>query len=201
MKYIVDFSTIGPKTAVAASDVLKEHEITYIEAPVSGGTIGAADGTLALMVSCPRQDFDKLEETLKVFGNVFHVGEGYGQAQTLKLANNMLSVCAVVATGEALAMGAKAGISATKMLEVINKSSGRNTATETKYPRAVVPRTFDFGFSTMLAYKDVRLCVDESEGLGVPMMIGATVREMMAITNSCYGPDSDLTCVAKVIEH
>lgn len=199
-RYVVDFSTIGPKTAIRVASTLKERGITYIEAPVSGGPKGAANGTLAVMVACLKSDFEHMEEPLKLFGNVFHVGEGYGQAQTLKLANNMLSVCAVVATAEALAMGVKAGLSPTKMLEVINKSSGRNTATEAKYPRAVVPRTFDYGFSTRLAYKDVRLCVDESEALGVPMMIGATVREMMAITNSCYGADSDFTYAAKVVE-
>lgn len=200
VNYVVDFSTIGPKTAIYASTVLKEHHITYIEAPVSGGVAGAENGTLAVMVSCPKKIFDHLEKVLAIFGNVFHVGEGYGQAQTLKLANNMLSVCAVVATGEALAMGAKAGLSPTRMLEVINKSSGRNTATEAKYPKAVVTRTFDYGFSTGLAYKDVRLCVDESEGLGVPMMVGAIVREILAITNSCYGPGSDFTTAARVIE-
>lgn len=199
-RYVVDFSTIGPKAAVEVAAVLREHQIIYVEAPVSGGPKGAANGTLAVMVSCASQAFEEVGKSLEIFGTVFHVGEGYGQAQTLKLANNMLSVCAVVATAEALSMGVKAGLSPTRMLEVINKSSGRNTATEAKYPRAVVTRTFDYGFSTRLAYKDVRLCVDESEGLGVPMIIGAAVRQIMAITNSSYGPDSDFTTAARVVE-
>ena len=62
------------------------------------------------------------------------------------------------------------------------------------------PRSFDSGFATGLAYKDVRLCVDEAEALGVPMVAGAVIREMMAITNAKFGGDSDFTSVAKLLE-
>jgi len=86
------------------------------------------------------------------------------------------------------------------MVEIINASSGRNSATEDKFPRAILPRTFDFGFATALSYKDVRLCVDEAESMGVPMVIGAAVRQMLAVTQAKFGPDSDFTSIAKVIE-
>jgi 3-hydroxyisobutyrate dehydrogenase-like beta-hydroxyacid dehydrogenase len=86
------------------------------------------------------------------------------------------------------------------MIDIINAGSGRNSATQDKFPRSVLPRTFDFGFATGLSYKDVRLCVDEAEALGVPMVVGAAVREILAITNSKYGPNSDFTSIARVIE-
>jgi 3-hydroxyisobutyrate dehydrogenase len=97
-------------------------------------------------------------------------------------------------------MAAKAGLDPKIMLDIINAGSGRNSATQDKFPRSVLPRTFDFGFATGLSYKDVRLCVDEAEALGVPMVVGAAVREILAITNSKYGPASDFTSIARVIE-
>ena len=78
--------------------------------------------------------------------------------------------------------------------------SGRNSATQDKFPKAILTRTFDFGFATGLSYKDVRLCLEESEALGVPMVAGAAVRQMLAITNAKFGPESDFTSIAKVVE-
>ena len=103
-------------------------------------------------------------------------------------------------TADPLAMGVKAGVDPKIMIDIINVSSGRNSATQDKFPRSVLPGTFDFGFATGLSYKDVRMCVDESEALGVPMVAGALVRQILAITGSKYGWESDFTCIAKLIE-
>ena len=86
------------------------------------------------------------------------------------------------------------------MLDVINVSSGRNSATQDKFPKAILPRTFDFGFTTGLSYKDVCLCLDEAESLGVPMIVGSAVRQILAITSARHGPDSDFTSMVKTIE-
>ena len=107
---------------------------------------------------------------------------------------------ALVVSSEAVAMGVKAGLDAKVLIDIINAGSGRNSATQDKFPRSILPRTFDFGFATGLSYKDVRLCVDESESLGVPMVAGAAVRQMLAITQAKYGADSDFTMIAKVVE-
>ena len=90
-------------------------------------------------------------------------------------------------------MGVKAGLDAKVLIDIINAGSGRNSATQDKFPRSILPRTFDFGFATGLSYKDVRLCVDEAEALGVPMVAGAAVRQMLAITQARFGADSDFT--------
>jgi 3-hydroxyisobutyrate dehydrogenase-like beta-hydroxyacid dehydrogenase len=199
-KIIVDLSTSGPGMAGRVSRALAERGVDWIDAPVSGGIAGATNGTLAVMASGPRTAFDEVEALLKVFGKVFFVGEKAGLAQVAKLGNNLLAAAAMVISSEALAMGAKAGLDPKIMLDIINAGSGRNSATQDKFPRSVLPRTFDFGFATGLSYKDVRLCVDEAEALGVPMVVGAAVREMLAITNAKYGPTSDFTCIARVIE-
>jgi 3-hydroxyisobutyrate dehydrogenase-like beta-hydroxyacid dehydrogenase len=200
IKTFVDMSTSGPRAAQRVAQGLAEKKIVAIDAPVSGGLAGARNGTLAVMVSCPKATFDTLELTLKNFGKLFFVGEKAGAAQTMKLANNLLAACALAISSEAMVMGAKAGLDANIMLDVINVSSGRNSATQDKFPRSVLPRTFDFGFATGLSYKDVCLCLDEAEALGVPMVVGSAVRQLLAITNALYGPDSDFTSICKSVE-
>ena len=158
------------------------------------------NGTLAVMVSCPKATYDRVEPILKNFGKLFYTGDQPGTAQTAKLANNLMAAAALVITSEAVAMGVKGGVNAKVLIDIINASSGRNSASEDKFPRAVLPGTFDFGFTTGLSYKDVRLCVDEAEAMGVPMVCGSVVRQMLAITNAKYGPSSDFTSIAKVLE-
>jgi 3-hydroxyisobutyrate dehydrogenase len=200
VKRVVDFSTIGPRTAGIVARALADRGIAYVDAPVSGGIAGAASGTLAVMVACAKSVYTDLEPILKTFGKVFHLGEEAGQAQTMKLANNLLAAAALAVTSEAMVMGVKAGLEPRTMLDVINAGSGRNSASQDKFPKSVLPGTFDFGFATGLSYKDVRLCVDEAESMGVPMVVGAAVREMLAVTNAVHGADSDFTSICKVIE-
>jgi len=200
VRTLIDLSTTGLGVATEVAAKLAERRIGWVDAPVSGGVTGAKAGTLAVMVSCPSGKLQELEPVLKTFGRLFHTGEKPGLAQTAKLANNLLAATALVATSEVMAMGVKAGLDAKVLVDIINASSGRNSATQDKFPRAVLPRTFDFGFATGLSYKDVRLCVDEAEALGVPMVVGAAVREMLAVTKARFGAASDFTVVAKLLE-
>lgn len=200
VKTFVDLSTTGPRVAKAVAKGLSEKGIVSVDCPVSGGLAGARDGKLALMVSGPRATYDALEEVLKIFGKPFFIGETAGAGQTMKLVNNLLAACAIAITSEGLVMGVKAGLDPKVMCDVINVSSGRNTATMDKFPRSVIPGTFDFGFATGLSYKDVRLCLDEGEAMGVPMPVGAVVRQMLAVTNALYGPDSDFTSMVRPVE-
>ena len=200
VKRVVDFSTIGPRMAGLVAKALATKDITYVDAPVSGGLKGAREGTLAVMIACPKAVFTELEPILKIFGRPFHLGEVAGQAQTMKLANNLLAAAAIALSSEAMVMGVKAGLDPKVMLEVLNTSTGRNSATQDKFPRSILPRTFDFGFTTGLSYKDVKLCIDEAEAMGVPMVCGAAVRQMLAVTNAMYGADSDFTSMCRVVE-
>jgi 3-hydroxyisobutyrate dehydrogenase-like beta-hydroxyacid dehydrogenase len=200
VRLLVDLSTTGPGVASEVAAALAVRKIGWVDAPVSGGIAGAQGGTLAVMVSCPEPAYQELEPVLKVLGRLFYTGEKPGLAQTAKLANNLLSVAAIAITSEAMALGVKAGLDAKVLIDIINASSGRNSATQDKFPRAVLPGTFDFGFATGLAYKDVRLCLDEAEAIGVPMVVGAAVRQMLAVTQAKFGAASDFTAIAKVLE-
>lgn len=200
VKTVVDLSTSGPSAATTIAKALGERQITWIDAPVSGGVPGAEKGTLAVMVSGPKETADAVDPILRVFGKTFYTGDKPGLAQVAKLGNNLLAAAAIVLSSEALAMGMKAGLDPKVMVDIINAGSGRNSATQDKFPKSILTGTFDYGFATALSYKDVRLCVDEAEALGVPMVAGAVIRQMLAVTNAKYGPDSDFTSIAKVIE-
>jgi 3-hydroxyisobutyrate dehydrogenase-like beta-hydroxyacid dehydrogenase len=186
--------------AKRVAEGLSDTPVAWIDAPVSGGVAGATAGTLAVMVSGPQASFEAIRPVMENFGKLFYVGDQPGLAQVAKLANNLLAASAMVVSSEAMVMGVKAGLDPKILLEIFNMGSGRNSATQDKFPRCVLPGTFDFGFATGLSYKDVRLCVDEAEALGVPMIAGAMVRQMLAVTNAKYGPTSDFTSIVKVIE-
>lgn len=197
---LIDLSTTGPGVASQVARGLAERKITLVDAPVSGGIAGAKAGTLAVMVSGPKDAYGKVEAILKTFGKLFYTGEKPGLAQTAKLVNNLLAAAALVISSEGMAMGVKAGLDPKILLDILNVSSGRNSATQDKFPRAILPGSFDFGFATALSYKDVRLCLDEAEAMGVPMIMGAVVRQILALTQAKYGPDSDFTSIAKLSE-
>lgn len=199
-RIFVDLSTTGPRVSGDVAATLAKANITLVDAPVSGGRAGAIRGSLAVMVAAPRPTYEEVQNILKVFGKVFYVGEKAGLAQTMKLVNNMLSVAALAITSEGMVMGVKAGLDPSVMLDVINASSGRNSATTDKFPRAVLPRTFDFGFATGLSVKDIRLCLQEADALGVPMPVGSVVQQILSITNALYGPQSDFTSICKTVE-
>lgn len=199
-RIVIDLSTTGPKMAAEVANELAGANIAWVDAPVSGGRGGALAGRLSLMVACPPGIWDEVRPLLDTFGKTFHVGDKPGQAQTMKLVNNSLSVAALVATCEGMAMGVKAGLDPHVMLDVLNASSGRNSATTDKMPRAVLPRSFDFGFATQLSLKDMKLCLDEAEAMGVPMLMGNTARTMLTITQARFGGDADFTNMARVVE-
>jgi len=199
-KIIADCSTTGPKVARIAQAELAKHGITYVDVPVSGGMKGAKDGTLAVMVSGPKAEIDLVKDVLAVFGKVFVIGEKPGMAQTMKLANNFLSATAMAATSEAVAMGVKAGLDPAVMIDVINAGSGRTTASDGKFPQAILPRTFNYGFATALMLKDVRLCVEQAKSLDVPNSVMSAVLDQWETTNKEFGGDSDFTAIVKMIE-
>jgi 3-hydroxyisobutyrate dehydrogenase-like beta-hydroxyacid dehydrogenase len=200
VKRFIDLSTTGSRVAEKIATALAKKNIVQIDCPVSGGVGGAAKGTLAVMVSGPRDEIDVVKDVLTVFGKVFVIGEKPGMAQTMKLANNFLSATAMAATSEAVAMGVKAGLDPAVMIAVINSGSGRTTASDGKFPQAILPRTFNYGFATALMLKDVRLCVEEAKGLNVPNAVMSTVLDQWETTNNEFGGDSDFTAIVKMIE-
>ena len=200
VKRYVDLSTIGSRTAVQIHDRLAERNIVAIDSPVSGGVSGAEKGTLAVMVSGPRNEFDVIRTALEAIGRPFYIGDKPGSAQTMKLANNILAANVLVATAEVVVMGVKSGLDPAVMIDVLNAGSGGTSASRDKFPRAILPRTFDYGFATGLMVKDVRLYIDEAKALGVPVDVAETIGRLWEIAARDEGPDSDFTTVIKPFE-
>jgi 3-hydroxyisobutyrate dehydrogenase-like beta-hydroxyacid dehydrogenase len=200
IKRFVDLSTVGSHMAVRIHDLLAKKNIVQLDSPVSGGVGGAEKGTLAVMVSGPRADFEAVTSALGAIGRVFFIGEKPGSAQTMKLANNLLSATAVAATSEAVVMGVKSGLDPGIMIDVINVGSGMNTASRDKFPRAILPRSFDFGFTTAMMVKDVRLFLDEARALGMSMEVAEAVGRLWEVVIREMGAESDFTSAIKPIE-
>jgi 3-hydroxyisobutyrate dehydrogenase-like beta-hydroxyacid dehydrogenase len=193
VKTFIDMSTTGATYAKRIAEGLRAKGIVAVDAPISGGLVGAEKGTLAVMVSCPDDVLEKIGFLFRPLGKIFHVGREPGMGQTMKLLNNLLSATAMAISSEAVVMGVKAGLDANQIIEVINAGTGRNSATADKIPRCVLPRKFNTGFPIELLNKDVRLCLEEADSLGVPMIVGTAVRQLLAITMASEGADADMT--------
>lgn len=200
-KIVIDLSTTGGQTEKAVATALAEHGITLVDCPVSGGVGGAEAGKLTLMAACPTETLETVRPVLDCFGKLFHVGEEPGMGQTIKVINNLMSVTALSIASEALVLGAKAGLDPSVMIDVINAGSGGSNATATKIPKFVLTRSFDFGFAIELSAKDLRLCLEESEALGVPMIVGSAVKQLLTIAKGQLGGSADLTEIIKPIEN
>lgn len=200
VKRFIDLSTVGSQTAQHIHAVLADRSIAALDCPVSGGVGGAEKGTLAIMVSGPRTDFDIVSPVLGALGRPIFVGEQPGAAQTMKLVNNLMAAATLAATAEVMVMGVKAGLDPAVMIDVLNAGSGATHASRDKFPRAVLPRTFDFGFATGLMVKDVRLYLQEAKALGLPAEIAETVAALWETTMREEGPESDFTSIVKPLE-
>ena len=152
------------------------------------------------MTSGPKEVCEGLRPTLEAIGKFFYIGPEPGMGQMMKLINNLLSATATAATSEAVVLGVKAGLDPKVMIDVINAGSGRSTASEDKFPRAILPRTFDFGFALGLMAKDVKLCIDEAEAQGVPMWIGQAVKQVWQYGLAQGGPEQDFTEIIRHME-
>jgi 3-hydroxyisobutyrate dehydrogenase-like beta-hydroxyacid dehydrogenase len=200
VKIFVDTSTTGSTYAKRIGERLRAKNIVAVDAPVSGGLAGAERGTLAVMVSCPEETFAAVKPVLEPLGTVFFVGTKPGQGQTMKLLNNLLSATAMAISSEAVVMGVKAGLDARQIIDVLNAGTGRNSATVDKFPRFVLPRNFNLGFSLELLNKDVRLCLEEADALGVPMVVGSAVRQVLTIAAASEGKNADMSELVKPFE-
>ena len=201
LRTYIDLSTTGAVMAKTIAAGLGEKDIATLDSPVSGGILGAESGKLSLMVSGPETVFETVRPILEVIGNnLFYIGAEGGLGQTMKLANNFLSATNNIAAAEAMVMGVKGGLDPNVMLDVINASSGRNSATMDKFPRAVVTRTFEKTMKQKLLYKDVRLCLEEAEALGCPMWLGSAVRQFLAYAISQGTGDDTSVALIKHME-
>jgi 3-hydroxyisobutyrate dehydrogenase-like beta-hydroxyacid dehydrogenase len=202
MRTFVDLSTTGPVVAAEVARTLGDTGVACLDAPVSGGVAGAEAGTLTIMAAGDAAVFERTRPLLEAIGkNVVHVGDEPGQGQLAKLLNNLLSATALAITAEAVALGVRGGLSARTLIDVFTKSTGRNSATDDKFPRHVLPRTFGAGFRTELMNKDVQLCLAEAQRQGVPMMLGGAVAQLWSLAAATADDGADCTEIVQMVEN
>jgi 3-hydroxyisobutyrate dehydrogenase len=189
---VIDTSTIGPKAAEAIAAHLAGAGIELIDAPVSGGTSGADKATIAIMVACPKESYERFQPLLALMGKPFHVGPKPGQGQAVKVLNNFLSATALAATSEAVAFGTAQGIDMKTILDIVNASSGRNSATDDKFLNRILHGRYDAGFTAKLQLKDIRLYLENARAAGIADEVAATIVDVWARLDGAL-PGADIT--------
>jgi 3-hydroxyisobutyrate dehydrogenase len=177
--HVVDTSTVGVDAADAIGALLADAAIAYVDAPVSGGVAGARARTLMVMYAGAPEDCEWVEPVLAgLSDNRRRVGDRPAMAQALKLANNFLAATALAATSEAVAFGRSVGLDMATMLDVLNASSGRNSATADKFPNHVLAGSFSAGFANSLMTKDLRLYVESVAEWRAPDAVGRVIEDV-----------------------
>jgi 3-hydroxyisobutyrate dehydrogenase len=204
-KVVVDCSTIDPDVERDQHARVTAAGAAYLEAPVSGGTVGAENGTLTLMVGGDEETVRAATPALDAFaGLIVHVG-GPGMGQVVKLCNNLIYAAQMLATAEAFTMASKAGADLSKLHEVLLHSTGDCTAVRTRVPfEGVVPDSpasngWRPGFMTDLMAKDLDLALGYAARAGTPLLSTSVARQILgAATAAGYGRE-DFSALGKVV--
>ncbi len=197
---LVDMSSSSPMGTIELGKELADRGIRMVDAPVSGGVPRAIEGTIAIMVGGAKEDIQKVRPALDAMGGqIFETGD-LGSAHAMKAINNVLSATNFVVGVEALVIGKKFGLDPENMVDILNFSSGKNSATEGKLKQYVLSRGFDSGFSMDLMIKDVATALDLAHEMGVPWMIGGTVYEMYQAARNHMIDNADNSDIARWIE-
>lgn len=200
-KVVIDMSTIGPAAAKEANETITAAGMTFIDAPVSGGRAGALKASIAIMWAGSKAEMERHQHIIDLFcKNSFHVGEKAGQAQAVKLLNNFLSATAMAASSEAVLFGLSHGVEMKTILDVVNVSTGNNTAIADKFPNRILTGTYDAGFFAELLTKDVRLYNEFVKEAGTSNLIGERVSEVWNMVEDTLPAQSDFTRVFEVLE-
>jgi len=202
---IIDCSTIAPVTARRVAAAAQARGLAMLDAPVSGGTAGAAAGTLTFIVGGDSAALDRARPVLQGMGrNIFHMGDA-GAGQVAKLCNNMALGVIMAVTGEAIALGAAHGLDPKVLSQMMAVSTGRSWATEVCNPwpgvleNAPAARGYSGGFGNDLMLKDLGLAVEAAMGVGATIPLGELARNLYAMNRQAGRGALDFSSVVQLI--
>ncbi len=197
---LIEMTSAYPPSTLKVNQALKAKGVFMIDAPVSGGVIGAVAGTLSIMVGGEESIFQSCKPILSVMGkNLFYMG-GISSGHAMKAINNFLSATTLAATSEAIILAEKVGLSPQRVVEVMQVSTGRSYSTELKVPKFVLPRTFNSGFAMDLMYKDIDTVTRMAKEYKVPMFVANTVQQMYGYAMAQGGGKGDHTAIFSYLE-
>jgi len=198
---VVDMSSSRPASTRTLAEKAGARRVRYVDAPVSGGVIGAESGNLTIMVGGAAEDVAALKPVLDALGNkVMHVGPP-GAGHALKALNNLMSATHLLVSSEALLAGREFGLDVQVMLDAINTSSGRSGSTEVKWPKYVVTGRYDSGFGAALMLKDMGIALDLATELGVPAPLTTSAVALWRQAVAALPPGADHTAIVQWLEN
>lgn len=196
---IIDTSTLSPRAVRGFAEQAKARGVFYLDAPVSGGPAGATAGSMAMMVGGDATALERATPLLQhLTTRLLHIGPS-GAGQVAKLVNNLLVASHLVTAGEALRLGAAAGVAPEALLPVLNGASGRSAVTEVNWPRWIIPGSFDSGFSAGLMRKDVGLALELARELDVPLEACGRAAALWEELRAAVPDDADFNRLSAVL--
>jgi 3-hydroxyisobutyrate dehydrogenase len=195
----VDCSTIGPAATLEIGQELDERGFSLVDAPVTGSSPKAQDGTLTFMVGASDEEFARIKPALEAMGElIVHCGPR-GQGQMVKLINNAVAACNAAVLGQALIVGSRANVDLDALVEVMGSGAGGSTMLDLKAgPMRNHDYTTLFKLEHML--KDVRLCLEEGQRLGVPFPTAAFTRELLSAGMGMGHANDDFAALIEPLE-
>jgi 3-hydroxyisobutyrate dehydrogenase len=198
---VVDMSSSEPARTRALAEVAADRGVTLLDAPVSGGVIGARAGSLTIMTGGSPEALAVVRPVLDVLGSkVVHAGDIAGAGHAIKALNNLMSAAHLLVSSEAILAGQAFGLDSQVMLDIVNTSSGKNWSTELKWPRYILPAAYNSGFSMRFMVKDIRIALGLVEAAGVPAPGSRAVVETWAVATDEMPPGADHTEIARWLE-
>ena len=196
---LVDMSTISPVVTEELAAAVKEKGASMLDAPVSGGDVGAIEGTLSIMVGGSEEDFKRAKPLFDVMGNtVTHVGPT-GAGQVTKAANQVVVALTIEAVSEALVLGSKGGVAPEKILDVLSGGLAGNKVMEVKREK-FLSHEFDPGFRSELHHKDLGIALAAGREYGVVLPVTAIVDQMLLAMKKKGWGGEDHSALLRVIE-
>ena len=199
---IIDMSTIAPSVTRKLAQAAAEKEVSFLDAPVSGGSQGAINGTLSIMVGGEQAAFEKVRPVLEAMGkkeNIFHVGAS-GAGEVVKLINNVLAGTIAASIAEAFVLGVKAGADVEMMSKIIGVSTGASWQLSNQFPLRAFNGSFKPGFMTDLLHKDLGLALDLAAENQVPLSMTALARQLYEMSRASGHGSDDYTAIMHVLE-
>ena len=197
---IVDMTSGDPAVTREISELILKNKIEFIDAPVSGGPRGAQEGTIAIMVGGSHAQFERVNNVLSYIShNIIHAGR-IGSGHSIKLGNNLLNLICRMGTLEVISMLVREGVAPDMAVDIIQKSSGRNYATEITLPDNILSGKMNQGFSTAMMEKDSSLALQIGAKHELDMALGKVAQTMLERTIDKYGLNADMSAVASLFE-
>jgi 2-hydroxy-3-oxopropionate reductase len=195
----VDMSTIAPSVAVQVSETLATKGVRCLDAPVSGGDVGARNATLSIMVGGDAATFDEMRPIFEVMGKTITLCGPSGAGQTVKACNQIQVALNIVGMAEALVLGAKAGVDPAIVHQVLSAGYAQSRVSDVRGPR-VVRGDFEPGFKSRFHFKDLNIIMKTGNDYGVPLPVTSLVHELFASLLAAGRGDLDHTAVITVLE-